>query len=224
MKARLFVGMLVTALSATVHFPDIALAEDGSTHSDLYYEEQQSIDELAQFTGPEFEVGYINRVIPHHQGAIDMSQIMLEQAPHQETRDLAQNAIMMEAEEINQLSTLLQEEYGLPVTPDPAFVLPESELAALENANPEAAEAQYLLGFREHHQSLIDMSGILLQQEGLPNYSELAPMAHMMINNQRREQAELAALAQEFSGIEAPEPITGDILLGRQVALEQLGL
>lgn len=216
-------GVLVAALAAVVLFPGVAFAEDGSAHSDLYYEQQQSIDELAQLNGPEFEVGYIDRVIPHHQGAIDMSQIMLERAPNQETRDLAQNAIMMQAEEINQLSTLLQEEYGLPVTPDPAFVLPESELAALENASPEAAEAQYLLGFREHHQSIIDMSEILLQKEGLPNYDELGPMAQMMIENQRREQGELAALAQEFYGIEAPEPITGDIPLGRQVALEQLG-
>jgi uncharacterized protein (DUF305 family) len=78
-----------------------------------------------------------------------------------------------------------------------------------------------LLGFREHHQSLIDMSEVLLQEEDLPHYSELAPMGEQMTENQRQQQEQLAVYAQEFYGIEAPEPITGDIPLGMEVALQQ---
>lgn len=222
MKAHRFTWLLVAALGGALLFPGAADAIDGSEHSSLYYEQQQSMEELSQLSGEEFEQGYINRVIPHHEGALDMAQIMVYKAPNQDTRDLSEMAIKTQAEEINQLATWQQQWYGQPVSPNPAFVLPDSIPQSLEADSPEVAEAAFLLMFREHHQSVIEMSEMLLEREELPHYDELAPMARMVIEGQNEQQQMMADYAQEFYGIEAPTPVTGDIPLGRQLALQQL--
>lgn len=222
MKAYRFTWLLFAALGGVLLFPGAAGADDGSDHSSLYYEQQQSIEELSQLSGKEFEQGYINRVIPHHEGALDMAQILAYKAPNQETRDLSEMAIKTQDEEINQLATW-QQWYGQPVSPNPAFVLPDSIPQSLEADSPEVAEAAFLLMFREHHQTVIEMSQMLLEREDLPHYDELAPMARMVIEGQNEQQQMMEDYAQEFYGIEAPTPVTGDIPLGRQIALQQLG-
>lgn len=224
MKAYWFPGLLAAMLGVALLLPGTAGAEDGSNHSSLYFEEQQSIQELSQLSGEDFEIGYINRTIPHHEGALEMAQVMVYKAPNKETRDLSEMAIKGQATQINQLATLLQQNHGQAVEPDPAFMLPRYLSQALRDSSPEAAEAQYLLMLREHHQAVIEMSRMLLERRDLPHYEQLAPIAQMVVDSQTQQQEQLASMSQRYYGIEAPTPISGDIPLGMEIALQTLNL
>lgn len=208
MKTQRLLGLLAVALGALLLAPGVAGAEDGAPHSSQYTQGQQSIQELGQLEGADFEIGYINRTIPHHQGAIRMASIIAEKAPTPEVRQAAETIIAAQTSEIAQLEMYLQREYGQQPNPDEQFMLSPSVIQLLEDSSPAEAERLFLLAIREHHQSLNIMSGQVLQKDTSP---ELIQIATGIIATQRQEQVEFAMDLERLYGVEAPLP-TGDIV------------
>jgi uncharacterized protein (DUF305 family) len=60
-------------------------------------------------TGTTFDRTFLQNMIVHHQGAIDMSQTKLAQGSNPETRQLAQKIINTQQAEIKEMQTLLQQ-------------------------------------------------------------------------------------------------------------------
>jgi uncharacterized protein (DUF305 family) len=58
---------------------------------------------LKNKTGNEFDQAFISEMIVHHQGAIDMANLALVNAEHQEIKDLAKNIISAQTTEIEQM-------------------------------------------------------------------------------------------------------------------------
>jgi uncharacterized protein (DUF305 family) len=56
---------------------------------------------------------FLERIIPHHRRAIEMSQLALEKATRPELREFAQSVIDMQSAEIAQYQTWLEEWYGV---------------------------------------------------------------------------------------------------------------
>jgi len=54
-------------------------------------------------TGDAFDKAFISEMIVHHQGAIDMANLALTNANHQEVKDLAKNIITAQTTEIQQM-------------------------------------------------------------------------------------------------------------------------
>ncbi|MEK9178628.1 MAG: DUF305 domain-containing protein, partial [Patescibacteria group bacterium] len=59
------------------------------------------VNSLKNLSGEEFDRVFIEQMIPHHQGAIDMAELALENAFHQEIKDLANDIIEAQKSEIN---------------------------------------------------------------------------------------------------------------------------
>ncbi|HEY9597545.1 MAG TPA: DUF305 domain-containing protein, partial [Cyanophyceae cyanobacterium] len=51
----------------------------------------------------QFDLRFINAMIPHHQGAIDMAQQALEKSDRADIKELAQNIMDSQQQEINQM-------------------------------------------------------------------------------------------------------------------------
>lgn len=60
--------------------------------------------------GDDPDVAFLEGMIRHHQGAIDMAQFALGRAPHAEVCDLARDVILAQAEEVHQYQAWLNEE------------------------------------------------------------------------------------------------------------------
>lgn len=62
-------------------------------------------------TGDEFDKAFLSEMIAHHQGAIDMANLALKNAQHQEIKDLAQKIITAQNAEIEQMKQWQQTWY-----------------------------------------------------------------------------------------------------------------
>lgn len=60
----------------------------------------------------QFDLRFINAMIPHHEGAIDMAQQALEKSNRAEIKELAQNIINSQQQEIDQMTQWRQNWYG----------------------------------------------------------------------------------------------------------------
>uniref|UniRef100_A0A832GZ20 DUF305 domain-containing protein n=1 Tax=Oscillatoriales cyanobacterium SpSt-402 TaxID=2282168 RepID=A0A832GZ20_9CYAN len=60
----------------------------------------------------QFDLRFINAMIPHHQGAIDMAQQALEKGDRSEIKELAQNIIDSQQQEIDQMQQWRKDWYG----------------------------------------------------------------------------------------------------------------
>ncbi len=54
---------------------------------------------------------FIDAMVPHHQGAVEMAEVALENAEHREIRDLAEDIVSTQEREISQMQTWRDEWY-----------------------------------------------------------------------------------------------------------------
>ena len=62
-----------------------------------------SMETLASSTGPKFVAMFLNMMIKHHKGAIEMSQTVLKKAKHAEVKEKAKQIIAVQKKEIQQM-------------------------------------------------------------------------------------------------------------------------
>ena len=61
-----------------------------------------------KFTG-DADKDFLAAMIPHHQGAIDMAEVVIQHGKNPKVRQLAQEIITMQKKEINEMKQLLKE-------------------------------------------------------------------------------------------------------------------
>ena len=60
---------------------------------------------------------FINAMVPHHQGAIEMARVALRNAEHEEIQELSRNIVSTQQSEIEELKSIKQEEFGTSSVP-----------------------------------------------------------------------------------------------------------
>ena len=86
-------GGLLVATAATT-FDNGKLQSTSSPHMS---------HQLQTKTGDEFDKAFIDGMIEHHKGAIEMAKLAENNAKHQEIKDLSSNIISAQASEIRQM-------------------------------------------------------------------------------------------------------------------------
>lgn len=61
------------------------------------------VDMLDGKTGDELDAAFLEGMIPHHQGAIDMAELLLENAKHDELKQMARDIIEAQQREIDMM-------------------------------------------------------------------------------------------------------------------------
>lgn len=137
---------------------------------------------------------FIDAMVPHHQGAVEMAEVALENAEHEEVRQLAENIISTQEAEIEELKEIKQEEFGtsrvpmnmeagqmeeMGMTPDPRSL-----------AEEEPFDRAFIDGMIPHHESAIQMAGVALDRSDNPRVEDLAGN---IVQAQEREISQMQA-------------------------------
>lgn len=145
---------------------------------------------------------FMRGMIPHHQGAIDMAKVMLDQGGDEQMLALARAILVAQGTEIAQMQAWLHE-HGQPRPGDNA----QDVIAAWKRIDQrmmnevQAASAgaigagdditgDFVRGMIPHHVAAVDMAYVLL---GHSAHSDLRTMAKAVIREQEREIRELRA-------------------------------
>ena len=155
---------------------------------------------------PPFDLAFIDAMVPHHQGAVAMSQVALNRAEHPELQDLARRII--EAQEAEQEQMAGWRDAWYPDAPplEIAVAMSVFDAAMAELGMPAdsgeghgmdpaddaramcQAAAPFDLAFLDrmilHHQAAIEMAEVALQYAEHP---ELRDLAQRVIDTQRAE-------------------------------------
>jgi len=106
---------------------------------------------------------WVRKMIEHHQGAVDMSRIVLRQNPTTEVATMAQETIDKQSREIDDLRKLIKN--GAPDRKSAELFRPAmmDMTAAMSAAKGSNSSQTYLLKMLAHHHGAIAMSDIALR-------------------------------------------------------------
>jgi uncharacterized protein (DUF305 family) len=146
-------------------------------------------DMAIQFSG-NADVDFARGMIPHHQGAIDMAEIVLKHGSDASVKKLANEIIAAQRKEIAQMRAWLQRNGSQPAGADAAAVK-----KAFEEVNTKMgadmtmtftgrADVDFMKGMIPHHEGAVAMAKVLLQ---FGKDAELRKLADDVIRTQNEE-------------------------------------
>lgn len=144
-----------------------------------------------------FEVRFMESMIDHHALAIEMGQICLQKAVHPELRQMCQNVITTQSQEIEEMQSWLQEWYGINYEPQmkPGDQRMLQRLAALSGSEFEIEFMQMLI---RHHETAIREAEQCVRRAYHP---ELRDLCQNIIQTQSAEIQQLQAWLCQWYGI-----------------------
>lgn len=159
---------------------------------------------------PQFDLRFIDGMIPHHQGAVVMAEAALEHSQRPEIRALAEEIIAAQAVEIQQMRDWRAEWYPdagdrpMAYHAEMGHMMPMSE-AQIEgmmmsvDLGPadEEFDLRFINGMIPHHQGAIDMAQDALGKTERP---EMLALAEAILSSQAEEVAQMEAWRQDWYG------------------------
>jgi uncharacterized protein (DUF305 family) len=149
-------------------------------HTDMEMGSGQMMDasQMVMENGKYSDERFIDAMVPHHQGAIDMAQVALQNAEHPEIRTLANNIISAQEAEIEQLKAIKQREYGTAEVPtqmsSEEMRMMGMMMSPQELANEQPFDKAFIDAMIPHHQAAIDMAQVAQANTNDPEIRELA--------------------------------------------------
>jgi uncharacterized protein (DUF305 family) len=130
---------------------------------------------------------FIDAMVPHHQGAVDMAEVALQNAEHEEIKQLSRNIISTQRAEIEELKAIKQQEFGASKVPM-EMSAQEMQMMGMtdpdELANKEPFDKAFIDAMIPHHQSAIEMAQVALEESENTKIKELASN---IVSAQQRE-------------------------------------
>jgi uncharacterized protein (DUF305 family) len=121
---------------------------------------------------------FIDAMVPHHQGAIVMARVALENAEHEEIRDLSRNIVSTQQAEIGELKAIKKEEFGTSHVPMEMSSEQMRGMGMMMDPQSLAEENPFDRAFIDamipHHRSAIEMAKVANQESENPRIKELA--------------------------------------------------
>jgi len=121
---------------------------------------------------------FIDAMVPHHQGAIEMAQVALKNAEHDEIVELSENIVSTQQAEIEELKSIKREELGTSRVPMEMSPQQMQGMGVMVDpqmlANEEPFDRAFIDAMIPHHQSAIEMAQVAREKSDVPEITELA--------------------------------------------------
>jgi uncharacterized protein (DUF305 family) len=121
---------------------------------------------------------FIDAMVPHHQGAIVMARVALENAEHEEIRELSRNIVSTQQAEIGELKAIKKEEFGTSNVPMEMSSEQMRGMGMMMDPQSLAEENPFDRAFIDamipHHRSAIEMAKVAKKRSENARIKELA--------------------------------------------------
>ena len=121
---------------------------------------------------------FIDAMTPHHQGAVEMAQVALENAEHRELRQLAQNIITDQQSDIERFRVIKERDLGSSDLPTETSSEEMAMMGMMEDpgelADREPFDKAFIDEMIPHHVAAIEMARLAEERTGNPKIRELA--------------------------------------------------
>ena len=156
--------------------------------------------EMVMQNGRYSDRAFIDAMVPHHQGAVEMAEVALENAEHEEIKQLSRNIVSTQRAEIEELKAIKQEEFGTSEVP---MEMSAGEVEAMgmtdpgELANKHPFDRAFIDAMIPHHESAIEMAQVACQESDNP---EIKALAEGIVEAQTREITQMEGWRKEWYG------------------------
>lgn len=154
---------------------------------------------LKGLTGKDFEITFMQMMIPHHQSAVEMAQMVPGKATHPELVALAQEIVTSQQQEIAQMRGWLKDWYGIAnptITPMAGM---DQMMPAMMQLTGAEFEQAFLMMMPTHHQGAINMAALVA---GRATHPELLQLASSIVASQQAEIQQMRDWAQAWYGFD----------------------
>lgn len=142
---------------------------------------------------------FIDMMVPHHVGAVEMAEVGLENAEHPEIRNLSENIIADQESEIEEMRGIKQAEFG---TRDVPMQMSSGDMQGMgvmqdpgQLADEEPFDLAFIEGMTPHHESAIAMAEVALDESSNP---EIRNLARNIVESQEREIEQMQSWREEW--------------------------
>jgi uncharacterized protein (DUF305 family) len=161
---------------------------DQMAHNSMGMGSKNMARQMVMKDGKYSDERFIDAMVPHHEGAVEMARVALKNAEHEEIRELSRNIISSQQAEIQELKAIKKEEFGTSRVPmdmsmgqmEGMGMMMDPQSLADENPFDEA----FIDAMIPHHQSAIEMAKVANQESENPRIKELA---QDIVGAQKRE-------------------------------------
>ena len=174
-------------------------SEDGMQGMDHGTESTDYASEMLMENGQYSDERFIDAMVPHHQGAIEMAQVALENAEHSEILALAEDVVAAQETEIGQLKSIKQEQFG---TSEVSMDMSKEEMEGMGMAmdpqdltNQDPFDKAFIDAMIPHHESAIEMANVALGESENP---EIREIAEAIVDAQEREIEQMRSWRDEW--------------------------
>jgi uncharacterized protein (DUF305 family) len=135
------------------------------------------------------ETAFLQQMIPHHQGAVEMAEYEIAHGKDSEMIQLAKSILIEQKSEIEQMKRWLSESSLTHQVPDSYMSDMEKTMEIMMEAMPDEStrdntDRSFAAVMKPHHQAAIDMAKVLLRYE---KDSIVSTYAKLLISNQQIE-------------------------------------
>jgi uncharacterized protein (DUF305 family) len=133
--------------------------------------------EMVRENGKYSDRAFIDAMVPHHQGAIDMAEVALKNAEHEGIKELSRNITSTQQAEMQELKAIKQQEFGTSKVPM-EMSAQEMQMMGMtdpdELANKDPFDKAFIDAMIPHHRSAIEMAKVAREESEIPEIKELA--------------------------------------------------
>jgi uncharacterized protein (DUF305 family) len=141
---------------------------------------------------------FIDAMVPHHQGAVEMARVVLENAEREEIKQLSRNIISTQRDEIEELKAIKEQEFGTSEVPMDMSAQ-EMQMMGMTDpdvlANKEPFDKAFIDAMIPHHQSAIEMAQVAYRESDNP---EIKTLAEGIVEAQTREITQIEGWRQQW--------------------------
>ncbi len=167
---------------------------------------EDNMTKLGQMSGADFEKMFLSMMIEHHQGAVDMANLVPDRAKHQELKDLGGNISSSQSKEIKDMTGWLQSWYSMaPQKGMMSMAGMGMDMGKLQSLQGDGFDQEFLTQMRTHHANAVEMAQLVPSRA---THQELKDLAQAIINSQTKEIADMTGWLKSWYGIDLAQTTT----------------